>query len=85
MGVELSGPAPARTPLQQARQTALIERVRTGLDGRSHARREPAVRQNERDGHGKKHVDVSGKRVPSRDANDPDEGEDGAEGEQHSG
>ena len=41
------------------------------------------MRQDEGNGGPKKQVDVSGKRVPGGDADDPDESEDGAEGEQH--
>jgi hypothetical protein len=40
------------------------------------------VRQDERDRGDQKDMDKPGKRVPGGDANDPDEGEDGAEGEQ---
>jgi len=60
-----------------------MERVWAGLCRAAPAQREAAVRQDERDRGDKKDVDQSGKRVPGGHADDPNESEDNAQGEQH--
>lgn len=81
MGVELSGPADPRTPLQKPRQTPLMKRVGAGLYGRSQAQRKEAVRQHHRDRGRKEYVDVTREGYTGSHTHDPDEGEDGTEGE----
>jgi hypothetical protein len=83
MDVELLGSFAEWAPFQQPRQATLPQRIGAGLCPRPRPKRKTAVRQYQCDRGEQKNVDVSREGDPCGHTHDPNESEDGAEGEQH--